>query len=165
MRTSRKGAEASFTSCRDTEVLRVRSDTTHAGPVPGFWPSHLYVSELCDLQEARPSLGQQEEALLRHGDDSHAARRLDARRQLVHALVVVQVVDDLGGQVHVLGLGLGLLPEGVEDSEELGVDLLLLAWGGVGGKKMPSIGAKNKKSTRRLLRSPRAACHASEHKD
>lgn len=91
-------------------------------------PAHLYVSELCDFQEARPSLGQQEEAFLCHGDDSHAAGRLDAGRQLIHALVVVQVVDDLGGQIHILCLGLCLLPEGVEDSEELGVDLLLLAW-------------------------------------
>lgn len=86
----------------------------------------LYASELCDFQEARSSLGEQEQTFLCHRNYSHTTRGLDAGRLLVHALVVVQVVYDLGGQVDILRLGFRLLPKSVEDSEEFRVDLLLL---------------------------------------
>lgn len=37
----------------------------------------LYIPELCDFQVARPSLGEQEETFLCHGDFTNAIRGLD----------------------------------------------------------------------------------------
>ena len=85
---------------------------------------HRYVSEPGYFPEPRSSFLEQEEAFLGHGDLPNPMGGLDAGRQLVDTLVIVQEVHDLGGQVHVLRLS--LLPEGVDILEEGGVHLLLI---------------------------------------
>ena len=88
----------------------------------------LYVSELGDLQVARSSLAKQEKAFLRHRDFTDAVGGLDTGRQLVDTLAVVKVVNDLSGQVDILGLSVLLLPEGVKQSEEFRLHLLWFAY-------------------------------------
>lgn len=88
----------------------------------------LYVSELCDFQEAWLSLGKQEQTFLCHSNFTDATGGLDTRRQLVDTLIIVKMVYDFRGQVDVLCLSFCLLPESVEDSEEFRVHLLCLAW-------------------------------------
>lgn len=90
--------------------------------------SYLHVSEGGDLHVARPPLGEQEQALLGHGDLADAEARLDGAGQLVHALVLVQVFERRQGQADLLGLCFRLLPAVVELSERLWVNLFLLSW-------------------------------------
>lgn len=55
----------------------------------------LNVPELCDFQEAWLPLGEHEEAFLSHGYFTNATGGLDAGRQLVDTLVVVETIYDL----------------------------------------------------------------------
>lgn len=58
---------------------------------------NLYVSELCDFQEAWSSLCKQKQTFLRHGDFTNTMRRLHTGRQLVDTLAIVKMVNDLSG--------------------------------------------------------------------
>lgn len=91
-------------------------------------PADLYVPELCDFQEARLPLSEHEQAFLSHSYFTNAAGGLDAGRQLVNALVVVQTIYDLRGQAEVLGRSFRLLPKGVEQPEHSGIHLIGLGW-------------------------------------
>jgi hypothetical protein len=110
-------------------VQKVPEDTRR----PGDWlhlapgPSHLYVPEGGNLHIAGPPLGEQEQALLGHGDLAHSTVGLHRARQLVDALVLIQVLHEQCGQADLLCLCLSLLPAGVKVSEGLRVNLLLVS--------------------------------------
>lgn len=71
-----------------TERRRGENPTTDERP-------DLYVPELCDFKEARLPLSEHEQTFLSHRHFTNAAGGLDAGRQLVDALVIVEAVYDL----------------------------------------------------------------------
>lgn len=110
---------------RGLEANRAPSwiESRRRGPTPD-----LYVSELCDFKEARLSLSDHEQTFLSHGNFTNTAGGLDAGRQLVDALVIVETIYDLRGQVDMSCLSFCLLPEGVEHPERFRIYLFGLGW-------------------------------------
>lgn len=130
IRTSRKGAMAIFTACTgrreggvngNRALLRIKSSQRGLA-------TDLNVPELCDFQEARLPLSEHEQAFLSHSYFTNAAGGLDAGRQLVDALIVVETIYDLRGQADVLGPSFCLLPEGIEQPEHSRIHLISLGW-------------------------------------
>lgn len=109
IRRSKKGAEDTFTSCKEekggfslnNDKINLQSPTENVFLLNALRSlSDLQIPVLSHLHVSRSTISQQEEPPLSHGDFSHTTARLDWRGQLENTLAGLDVLQDRGWQAH-----------------------------------------------------------------